>query len=538
MNPIKDKNTDYDIIIVGAGWAGMYMLIKARELGLTAKVIESEPEVGGTWYRNRYPGLRCDVESLEYSLSFSNELQQEWNWSERFSAQPEILEYAKHVADKFDLKKDIQFETKVTSIQYDDESAVWNVGTSRNEQYTSLFCVMATGLLSVPKVPDLKGLDRFSGEVYYSTNWPHEKVDFSGKKVGVIGTGSTGVQIIPVVAEECKELYVFQRTPSYSLPAHNGPMDRNYEKVVKDNYAEHRKYARETTIGGIPFVNYDVSALEVSPAERYRVYNEIYDRGAPFAFMSAFNDLLINEDANKTVASFAADKIRERVENPDVAEKLIPHGQYFGTRRLCIDTNYYETYNKDHVHLVSVKETPIQSIQAAGIETVSDFYDLDVIIFATGYDAITGALLAIDIQGKQGVSLKEKWKDIPYSNLGLMVSDFPNMFMVTGPGSPSGFSNVIVSIEQHIDWISDCISHLKGTGNTHIETTREAEEAWVNHATEVANSTLFPRGNSWYMGDNIPGKPRFFMAYIGGVGNYRKICDDVTRSGYQGFELY
>lgn len=534
---ITTKENHFDIIIVGAGWAGMYMLYKARKMGLNARVIEAEPEVGGTWYRNRYPGLRCDVESLEYSMSFSDELQQEWSWSEKFASQPEILEYARYLAKKFDLRKDIQFNTRVESATYDEASKTWQVNTSRDENFTCQYCVMATGALSVPKTPDIPGVSDFKGEVYYSTDWPHEKVDFTGKKVGVIGTGSTGIQIIPIVAEECDELYVFQRTPSYSLPAHNKPMDPEYETVVKQNYKEHRQFAKKS-FGGAPFVNPDLSALQVSPAERYRVYKELYNRGAPFAFQSAFNDILISEDANRTAAEFAENEIRKRINDPELADILIPKDQYIGTRRLCIDTNYYETYNKDHVNLVSILQHPIKHFTAEGIQTSERLYKLDSIIFATGYDALTGALLNMNITGKKGIALSDKWKDAPATNLGVMVSGFPNMFIVTGPGSPSVLSNVIVSIEQHVDWISDCIGHVRSQGKSCIETTEEAETTWMQHVTDLSNATLFPRGNSWYLGANIPGKPRFFMVYVGGVGTFREICNKVANSGYEGFEIH
>ncbi len=526
-----------DIAIIGAGWAGMFMLYRARKLGLKARVYEAGPEVGGTWYWNRYPGLRCDVESMDYSCSFSEELQQEWDWSERFSSQPEILRYAKRLADKLDLRRDIEFNTRIVSAHYQDDSQLWEIRTESGKIITTRYYVMATGCLSVPKDPDIEGIADFQGEIYHTTDWPHEEVDFTGKRVAVIGTGSSGIQVIPILAEQAAHLTVFQRTPSYSLPAHNAPMDPEYAGIVKANYSEHRRYAREQSMGGIPFCSYDKSALNVSPAERWRVYQELYDRGAPFAFQGAFNDLVINEDANKTAADFVADKIRQRVKDPAVAELLIPHGQHIATRRLCIDTNYYETYNRDNVSLVSIKQTPIERIVANGIQTTAGLHEFDCIVFATGYDAVTGALLRVDIRGECGLSLCDKWAEGPRTNLGLMIAGFPNMFTVTGPGSPSVFSNVIVSIEQHVDWIANCLGYMQEHGKTNIATTEEAESAWVDQVNELVSKTLFPQANSWYLGANVPGKPRVFMAYIGGVGNFRKICDQVSADGYPGFEM-
>ncbi|WP_106477977.1 flavin-containing monooxygenase [Phytohalomonas tamaricis] len=529
---------DIDIAIIGAGIAGMYMLYRARELGLKAQVYEQGDEVGGTWYRNRYPGLRCDVESMDYSYSFSEELQQEWKWSERFSTQGEILRYLKYVAEKFDLRRDINFNTRIVSAHYNDENGLWRIKKENGETVTSLYYVMATGCLSVPKEPNINGIDDFKGNIYYTTDWPKEPVDFSGKRVAVIGNGSSGIQVIPILAEQAQHLMVFQRTPSFSLPAYNGPIDPDYAQVLKDNYTEHRRFAREDSIGGIPFVSYDKSAFDVSPAERWRVYNELYQRGAPFAFQSAFNDLLTSEDANHTAADFIADKIRRKVNDPDVAEMLIPHGQYVATRRLCMDTGYYETFNRDNVTLTSLKHTPIERIVPEGIQTLDQLHEFDCIVFATGYDAVTGALLRVDIRGKEGLSLAEKWEDGPRSNMGIMVADFPNMFTITGPGSPSVLSNMFVSIENHVDWIANCIKYLGEHGNTHIASSKEGEADWVAHANEVVSNTLFPKTNSWYMGANVPGKPRVFLAYIGGVNNYRKICDQVANSGYPGFVIH
>ncbi len=537
INAATHQSTEghLDIAIIGAGWAGMYMLYRARLLGLKARVFEAAPEVGGTWYWNRYPGLRCDVESLDYSFSFSDELQQEWNWTERFSTQEEILRYAHFVAEKFDLHRDIQFNTRIASAQFDDETRLWNINTEDGQTITTLNYVMATGCLSVPKDPDITGLENFQGQIYHTTDWPKEGVDFTGKRIAVVGTGSSGIQVIPILAEQAEHLTVFQRTPSFSLPAFNAPIDPEYAQVLKTHYPAHRRHARENSFGGIPFISYDRSALDVSPAERWRIYQELYNRGAPFAFQSAFNDLLVDAEANQTAVYFVAEKIRLKVKDPAVAELLIPAGQHIATRRLCIDTQYYETFNRDNVSLISIKHTPIECIVANGIQTSARLHEFDCIVFATGYDAVTGALLKVDIRGEKGLSLREKWADGPRSNLGVMIAGFPNLFTVTGPGSPAVFSNMFVSIEQHVDWIANCIAYVRAQGKTHIATSEEAESAWLQHINELAAQTLFPQSTSWYMGDNIPGKPRAFMAYIGGVGTFRKTCDQVAASGYQGF---
>lgn len=533
----QEADTSLDIAIVGAGWAGMYMLYRARLLGLKARIFEAGPEVGGTWYWNRYPGLRCDVESLDYSYSFSDELQQEWNWTERFSTQAEILRYARHVAEKFDLRRDIQFNQRICAATFDDANRRWQLSAEDGTRIDTQFYVMATGCLSVPKIPDIAGLEDFTGQVLHTTDWPEQPVDLSGKRVAVLGTGSSGIQVIPLLAEQAAHLTVFQRTPSFSLPAHNAGIDPQYAKVLKAHYPAHRRQARENSFGGIPFASYDRSALDVSPAERWRIYDELYNRGAPFAFQSAFNDLLLDAEANQTAVDFVAEKIRAKVNDPAVADLLIPAGQHIATRRLCIDTHYYETFNRDNVTLVSVKHTPIERIVAEGIQTSTQLHSFDTLVFATGYDAMTGALLKVDIRGVNGLSLREKWADGPRSNLGVMVAGFPNLFTVTGPGSPAVFSNMFVSIEQHVDWIANCIGYVQQHGKQQIGTTDEAEGAWQHHINEVAAHTLFPQSTSWYMGDNIPGKPRTLMAYIGGVAAFRQRCDEVAAQGYPGFVI-
>ncbi|AYN96979.1 NAD(P)/FAD-dependent oxidoreductase [Pseudomonas sp. LTJR-52] len=526
-----------DLIIVGAGWAGMYMLRKALQLGLKTQVFEKGEDVGGTWYWNRYPGLRCDVESTDYSYSFDEDLQQEWEWSERFASQPEILKYAKHVADRFGLRPYIRFNTQISALHYDEQASLWHATSKTGDRLTSRFVVMASGCLSVPKPVDIPGLGSFTGEVYHTADWPHTPVDFTGKRVGLIGTGSSGIQVMPILAQQAEHLFVYQRTPSFSLPAHNAPLNEKHVQRLKADYSKHRRIARENTLGGIPFVSYNESALNVSPVERWRVYEEIYNRGAPFAMMSAFNDILVNEEANQTLVEFVAEKIRGKIKDPALAEQLIPKDQHIATRRLCIDSGYYEAFNQDNVSLVNLKRTPIERITPDGIETVVDTQKLDCIVFATGYDAMTGALLAIDIRGRQGDSLQDKWRDGPHTYLGLSMAGFPNLFTVTGPGSPAVLSNMFVSIEQHVEWIADCLAWITQNGWQRIEAENSAEDNWVTHVNEVANSTLFPKGNSWYLGANVPGKPRVFMPYIGGVGNYRKICNDVASSGYRGFKF-
>jgi len=526
----------YDVLIVGAGWSGMYMLHQCRRLGLSARILEKGPSVGGTWYWNRYPGLRCDVESMEYSYSFDPALQQEWNWSERYAGQPEILRYANHVADRFDLRKDISFNTKVDSLVLDERSGLWVAATDGGTQLTARFVVMATGCLSVPKDPGIKGLENFKGKVYHTAHWPEEAVDFSGQRVGVIGTGSSGIQVIPILAEQAEQLFVFQRTPSYSLPAHNRSLDEQYLKSVKDRYEELRAEARQHMVG-IPAPTYAASVFDVDAEERNRVYQSIYSQGKPFALMVAFGDLLVNKDANQTAQEFLADRIRERVADPKLAEQLIPRDQFVGTRRLCIDTNYYETFNRDNVTLVNLQHAPIRQIEETGVRTEQSLVELDCLVFATGYDAMTGALLSVDIRGRNGLALRDKWAEGPRTMMGLMVAGFPNLFTVTGPGSPAVLSNMVNSIEQHVEWIAQCLAHLQKNQKRCIEASPEAEAQWVDHANEVANTTLFPQGNAWYLGANVPGKPRIFMPYIGGVGAYRQLCDQVAAEGYKGFAI-
>jgi cation diffusion facilitator CzcD-associated flavoprotein CzcO len=526
---------DVHAVIVGGGFAGLYMLHRLRGLGLSARVYEAGDGIGGTWYWNRYPGARCDVESMDYSYSFSDELQQEWTWTERYASQPEILKYINHVADRFDLRRDIRLATRVTAAVFDEATNRWEVRTDRGEQVSARFCIMATGCLSAAQVPDLQGLETFEGTWYHTGHWPHEGVDFTGQRVGIIGTGSSAIQSIPLIAREAAHLFVFQRTPNFSIPAHNAPLDAEYERRWKANYAEHRRQARESRVGFVVERN-DQSALAVSPEERRREYEARWSRGG-LGFNATFADLLTSKDANDTAADFVRAKIRAAVRDPAVAEMLSPRHYPVGTKRLCVDTNYYETFNRDNVTLVDLRSAPIEAITRQGLRTRDEAYPLDSIVFATGFDAMTGALLSIDIRGRAGRALRDKWTAGPRTYLGLGVAGFPNLFAITGPGSPSVLSNMIVSIEQHVDWIAACLAHLREHRREVIEATVEAEDRWVAHVNEVGHATLYPLANSWYMGANIPGKPRIFMPYIGGVGAYRQICDDVAAGGYEGFTL-
>jgi len=531
----REHMPDAHAVIVGAGFAGLYMLHRLRQLGLSARLFEAGDGVGGTWYWNRYPGARCDVESMDYSYSFSDELQQEWKWSERYASQPEILTYINHVADRFDLRRDVQLSTRVTAATFDEAARRWMITTDRGDRVSARFCIMATGCLSTAQVPAFPGLDSFRGKTYHTGRWPHEGVDFTGQRVGVIGTGSSAIQSIPIIAAQAAHLFVFQRTPNFSVPARNAPLDPDYERQVKARYADFRRQARESRVGFV-VERSEASALAVSPGERRREYERRWSRGG-LGFTATYMDLLLDKDANDTAAEFCREKIRAAVRDPEVAELLAPKDYPVGTKRMCVDTGYYETFNRDNVTLVDVRRTPIEAITPDGLRTREAAYRLDSIVFATGFDAMTGALLSIDIRGRGGRTLTEAWAEGPRTYLGLAVAGFPNLFAITGPGSPSVLSNMIVSIEQHVDWIADCIDRMRAQEHETIEATDGAQEAWVAHVNEIGHATLYPRANSWYMGANIPGKPRVFMPYIGGVGAYRQFCDGVAAKGYEGFTL-
>jgi cyclohexanone monooxygenase len=527
-----NATTHFDAVVVGAGFAGLYMLYRLRTLGLAARVYEAGAGVGGTWFWNRYPGARCDIESLQYSYSFSDELQREWQWTERYASQPEILRYLNHVADRFDLKRDIQLETRVTAAVFDEGANRWTIQTDHGDRVSARFCVMATGCLSAPKVPEVKGLDTFKGKWYHTGFWPHERVDLTGQRVGVIGTGSSGVQSIPMIAREAAHLFVFQRTPNFIMPAHNAPLSSDAIEDWNGHQAEYRQKARTSPFGMLVEQN-GKSALEVTPDQRQEEYEQRWQNGG-LNIYGAFADIFVNKESNDTAAEFVRAKIRGAVQDPGVAEKLSPSTYPLGTKRVCVDTGYYQTFNRDNVTLVDTRDEPIEEITPAGLRSSKTEYKLDSIVFATGFDAITGALCNIDIRGRGGNGLKEKWAAGPRTYLGIVSAGFPNLFLITGPGSPSVFSNMVVSIEQHVDWIADCLAYALERRLANIEATTQAEDGWMAHVNEIAGYTLFPQANSWYVGANIPGKPRVFMPYIGGVGVYRQKCEEVASKGYEG----
>jgi cyclohexanone monooxygenase len=526
----------YDVVIVGAGFAGMYMLHRLRGLGLSARVFEQGSDVGGTWYWNRYPGARCDVESMQYSYSFDDKLQQEWDWSERYAPQPEILKYAQHVADRFNLRPDIQFNVRVESAIFDEIANTWSVATSDGKTVTAKYVVLATGCLSNARMPDFKGLKDFKGEVYHTGHWPHHPVDFTGKRVGVIGTGSSAIQSIPLIAEQAAHVTVFQRTANFSIPARNGPLTAEERQSFRQNYPEIRRKAREEMRSGIWQELPDRGALDDGDNERRAKYETRWIKGG-LTFTATYNNIALDKAANETAADFVRGKIAEIVKDPATARLLQPNDHPIGSKRICVDTDYYATFNRPNVTLVDVKSAPIEEILPNGVRAGGKDYAIDALVLATGFDAMTGSVAKIDIRGRDGQALNDKWAAGPRTYLGLMSEGFPNLFIITGPGSPSVLSNMIVSIEQQVDWISDCLGYMRDRGFEVMEARKDAEDKWVDHVNEVAYGTLYPQANSWYMGANIPGKPRIFMPYIGGVGVYRKICDEVAAKGYEGFAM-
>jgi cation diffusion facilitator CzcD-associated flavoprotein CzcO len=537
MPKLQAASEQLDALVIGAGFAGLYQLHTLRDkLGMRVRVLEAGSGVGGTWYWNRYPGARCDSESYYYSFSFSDELQQGWGWSERYPEHGEIRRYLNFVADKFDLRRDIRFDTRVARAAFDDAANLWHVETEDGQRLSARFLITAVGCLSSANIPKIPGLESFQGEWYHTGRWPHEPVDFTGKRVGLIGTGSTGIQATPVIAEQAAHLTVFQRTANYSIPARNGPVPEEEQRAIKADYAAIRELGRKSQ-NGHPFLVAPESALEVPPEERLARYEAAWERGG-LRFRAAFRDLLVNKAANDTASDFIRAKIRSIVKDPVTAEKLTPKDHPFATKRPPIDSNYFETFNRDNVSLVDIKASPIVEITPAGIRTQDAEYELDMIVFATGFDAMTGPLLSIDIRGQDGLTLKESWAAGPRTYLGLQVAGFPNMFTITGPGSPSVLTNMPVAIEQHVDWITRCIRDMRDQGLTRIEADPAAVERWVAHANDAANATLLPQANSsWYLGANVPGKPRVFMPYAGGMANYAAICEQVTAKGYEGFIL-
>ena len=528
------SNDQFNTVIVGAGFAGMFMLYRLRTLGVSARVYEAGSDVGGTWYWNRYPGARCDVESMQYSFSFSEELEQEWEWSEKYSAQPEILSYANHVADRFDLRRDIQFDTRVTSITFDESKNNWTLKTNRGDQVSAQFCIMAVGCLSAANLPDFEGFDEFEGSIYHTGEWPHDEVDFSGLRVGVIGTGSSAIQAIPVIADQASSLTVFQRTPHYSVPAHNQDLDPDYVKSVKSSYPDLRAKARARPTGF--YFEYNTSpALEASAESREQQYEAFWDRGG-LPFLGAYGDLRFNRVANDTIAEFARKKIRDIVKDPETADLLCPDN-VFGCKRLCVDIDYFATYNQPHVNLIDVSKKPIERFTKKGIVTNDIEYVFDSIVCATGFAAMTGSFDKIKITGRDGLTLKEKWSAGPRTYLGLASNGFPNLFMITGPGSPSVLASMIQAIEQHVDWIADCISHMGDIGASSIEPKVHSENDWVDHVNEVSQVSLRSTCSSWYVGANLPGRPRVFMPYIGGFPIYVDKCNSIMMDGYEGFVI-
>jgi cation diffusion facilitator CzcD-associated flavoprotein CzcO/acetyl esterase/lipase len=527
---------DVDVVVVGAGFSGLYLLHRLRGLGFSTRVFEAADDVGGTWYWNRYPGARCDIPTTDYSFGFDPELESAWTWSEKYATQPEILRYAQFVADRYDLRRDITFEARVDAAVWDDSAEHWKVRTETGEQITCRYYVMATGCLSVPKAADIEGAARFGGEVYFTSRWPHEGVDFTGKRVAVIGTGSSGIQSIPLIAAQASQLTVFQRTPNFSVPAHNGPVRPEKKAPLeadRDAYREAAKWSR----GGIPAEPNEVMGVLAPEELRRELFEAAWGAGELFEILGIFADQAVNPASNEIIAEMIRERIRATVNDPATAEILCPKDHYFGTKRPCLDTNYYATYNLPHVRLVDLQSTPITSITEAGIDTAAESFEFDAIVYATGFDAMTGALVSVDITGRDGVTLKQKWADGPTTYLGLTTVGFPNFFTITGPGSPSVLSNMMVSIEQHVDWLADTLEDLRSKGVQTIEPTPTAEQGWVQHVNDCADITLHPTANSWYIGANVPGKPRVFLPYIGGVDTYRKACEEVIQRDYLGFAL-
>ncbi|GFH04079.1 cyclohexanone monooxygenase [Mycolicibacterium hippocampi] len=526
---------DVDAVVVGAGFAGLYALHTLRAKGLSVRVFESAPDVGGTWYHNRYPGARCDVESVDYSYSFSQELEQEWTWTEKYATQAEILSYINWVADKLDLRRDITFNTKAVSAVLDETTLRWTVTTDGGEVVTARFCLMATGPLSAAMTPQFPGLDSFAGEIYHTAHWPHQPVDFTGKRVAVIGTGSSGIQSIPIIAEQAAHLYVFQRTPNYSVPAGNKPLSADELAEIKANYAERRRMSWRSG-GGSPHIAHPKKTMDVSPEERRAQFERRWELGGVL-FSKTFPDQMIDPAANAEARKFYEEKVRAVIDDPEVAELLIPSDHPIGTKRICTDSNYFQTFNRPNVTLVSVRRTPIEAVDPMGISTSDAHYDLDAIVLATGFDAMTGSLAKIDIVGRDGQRLRDDWAHGPRTYLGLGVDGFPNLFLISGPGAPAVLANMVLHAEAHVNWIAEAIDYLDGHAYTAIEASPESVDNWIAECAQRAESTLFTQANSWYMGANVPGKPRVFMLFIGGFAVYNDICAEVAAAGYKGFTL-
>jgi cyclohexanone monooxygenase len=525
--PVKKS---VDAVVVGAGFGGLYMVHRLRQAGLSVQGIEAGGGVGGTWYWNRYPGARCDIPSLLYSYTFSDELQEDWSWSERYATQPEILSYAEHVADRFDLRPTFLFDTPVAAARFDEASERWTVETAHGDVIDARYCIMATGCLSSPREPDIPGHETFQGESYVTGLWPHEGVDFRGKRVAMIGTGSSGIQSTPLIAQDAARVTVFQRTPNFSLPAKNRPLDEQERADFRAGFPAYKQILKEGGLG-VPQPPADWVPDE---AEMRSLSGALWS-GDGLLSLTVFPNLTRDERVNAVAADYVRAKIKEIVDDPAVADALTPRDYPLGTKRACVDTDYYATFNRSNVELVDLRKTPIVEVTTTGVRTSNKDYPVDVIVYATGFDAMTGALLKIDITGRNGATLRKSWEHGPRTYLGLQVAGFPNLFTITGPGSPSVLSNMITSCEQHVDWIADAIAYVQKTGASTIEATEAAQDAWVAHVNDEADQTLFPRANSWYIGANVPGKPRVFMPYVG--QNYRIRCDEVAANGYEGFKL-
>ncbi len=538
--PVPASAVPLDLLIVGAGFSGLYMLHKARATGLSAQVLEAAPSVGGTWYANRYPGARVDIQSLEYSFSFDEDLQQEWRWTERYAGQPELLRYANHVADRFDLRRDIHLNTRMTSARFDDAAQRWVVdgigGSGAPRTWQARFVVLASGPLSSPYTPAFPGLESFAGEVLHTASWPHVRVDFSGRRVGVIGTGSSAVQVMPRIAEQAASVTVFQRTAAYVVPAHNGPLDAAFEARVKADYAGFRARNRKTRTGfGSELPVNPASALSASPEEREAAFEARWRVGG-FGFLGTYGDLMTSMESNALAAEFVRGKIREAVHDPATAALLSPR-QPIGCKRLCVADGYYQTFNRSNVHLVDVSDQPIEAITPGGVRAAGRDHAFDTLVLATGFDAVTGPLMRLDLRGRGGLRIQDKWRDGPVNYLGLAIAGFPNLFNVAGAGSTSAFTCLTVSIEHHVDWIADCIAWMNAQGQATIEATDAAERAWVDYVNVIAGHTVFLKCNSWYLGANIPGKARMFMPLASGFPVYAERCAAVAAEGYEGFAL-
>ncbi|MCG8693013.1 MAG: NAD(P)/FAD-dependent oxidoreductase [Minwuiales bacterium] len=531
---------DFDAVVVGAGFSGMYMLKSLRDkLGLTVRVIEAGDTVGGTWYWNRYPGARCDSDSYIYCYTFDKQLLREWEWSERYPQQPEILRYLEHVAKRHDLKRDIRFNTRVTGGQFDEATNLWTVETDDGETVTARYLVAAVGSLSDTNIPSFEGMDDFKGKVYHTSRFPKEGVDFTAKRVAVVGTGATAVQAIPEIAQQAKHLTVFQRTANYCVPARNGKVDPALVKARKDDYDGIVERIRDSFFGQEHYF-IPRSALDDTPEQREEEFDKRWDAGGFAFWLSNYQDMFFNQEANDLCADYIQRKIRATVKDPEVAEMLIPKGHAYGTKRQPLDTNYYETFNKDNVLLVDAATYGgIEAFTEKGIRAGGREYEFDIIVLATGFDALTGPLKSLHLKGRGGVALEDAWSDGPHTYLGISVAGFPNLFTITGPQSPSVLTNMPVAIEQHVEWVTDCIEAMQKSGKTVIEATPDAQDEWVAHVNEVVGMTLLPGANSWYMSANIEGKPRAFLPYLGleGMGGYRRKCDEVAANGYEGFTL-